>query len=160
MLVFSVYKITNIKTGKIYIGSTQMALKKRLLGHATNKRGAPNLYSDIIAYGVDNFSIELIEECVNRENMLKRENYWINKMNAKDPSIGYNSNNAIWTPPAPVSEESISVANKIKNAIMTQKRLAQLTGIGEVRLSRGLNHEIDFTKEELTKIALILRIKL
>lgn len=59
-----------------------------------------------------------------------------------------------------VPNPNIERVRKIKDALITQKKLAQLTGISEIRLSRGLNHEFEFTKEELTKIALILRIKL
>lgn len=61
---------------------------------------------------------------------------------------------------AMVPNPGIERVRKIKDALITQKKLAQLTGIGEVRLSRGLNNEFEFTKEELTKIGLILRIKL
>jgi len=50
--------------------------------------------------------------------------------------------------------------DKIKEALITQKKLSRLTGINEVRLSRGLNRDFEFTRQELTKIALILRIKL
>lgn len=59
-----------------------------------------------------------------------------------------------------VPNPNIEKIRKIKDALITQKKLSQLTGIGEVRLSRGLNHEIEFTKDELTIIALTLRIKL
>lgn len=48
--------------------------------------------------------------------------------------------------------------SKIKDALITQKKLAQLSGINEVRLSRCLNREVDFTQEELDTIYKILRI--
>jgi transcriptional regulator with XRE-family HTH domain len=59
-----------------------------------------------------------------------------------------------------VPNPNIDRIKKIKEALITQKRLAYLTGINEVRLSRGLNNEFEFTKDELTKIAKALRIKL
>ena len=49
---------------------------------------------------------------------------------------------------------------KIKDALITQKKLAQLTGINEIRLSRALNGEVDFNAEEITLIANTLNIEL
>ena len=49
---------------------------------------------------------------------------------------------------------------KIKAALVTQKRLAKLTNIHEVRISCVLNSDtMEFTDEEIKKIYKVLKIK-
>jgi|694.fasta_scaffold17353_16 group I intron endonuclease len=61
-----IYKITNKENGLIYIGCTINSLEKRFYEHLyrcfkTDYKS--KLYNSIKKYGVDNFIIELIEEC-------------------------------------------------------------------------------------------------
>lgn len=60
-----IYKITNNINGKIYIGQTIGAIEKRFAEH---KNAAKNgcryaLHRVIRKYGIENFSIEEIEQC-------------------------------------------------------------------------------------------------
>lgn len=59
-----------------------------------------------------------------------------------------------------VRKKKITVGQKIKDALMSQKKLARLTGINEVRLSRGINDELEFTPEEKMEIGKVLGITL
>lgn len=52
------------------------------------------------------------------------------------------------------------MGKKIKDALMTQKKLAKITGINEVRLSRGINGEVSFTHEEVLNLEVALNIRL
>jgi group I intron endonuclease len=61
-----IYKITNKENGLIYIGCTINSLEQRFSEHLYRcfKTGYKSkLYNSIKKYGVDNFQIELIEEC-------------------------------------------------------------------------------------------------
>lgn len=73
-----VYKITNNVNGKIYIGQTNRSIEERFSQHKKDAFRERNekrpLYSAIRKYGVDAFSIELVEET---EDPLEREKYWI-----------------------------------------------------------------------------------
>ena len=85
---YKIYKITNIITGRLYIGQTKRSLDLRLKEHATN----PNcrvLYRAIQKYGIENFTIDLIGECETFEELNKAEKYYINKWNTLAPH-GYN----------------------------------------------------------------------
>lgn len=53
-----------------------------------------------------------------------------------------------------------TIGERIREAFMNQKKLAKLTGIDEIRMSRGLNGEIEFTKEEIHNIECALNIRL
>ena len=61
-----IYKITNKENGLIYVGCTINSLEKRFYEHLyrcfkTDYKS--KLYNSIKKYGVENFQIELIEEC-------------------------------------------------------------------------------------------------
>ena len=73
-----IYKITNNINGNVYIGQTTGTIEKRFNEH---KRDAIKgcqyaLHRAMRKYGIDNFSIEEIEECL-AEELNDREIYWI-----------------------------------------------------------------------------------
>lgn len=89
---YFVYKITNIKNNKIYIGKTN-DLEKRWYHHIYNaliKNEATYFYNSIRKYGALNFKIETIEECDSEVLALDKEKYWIAILNCRDRKIGYN----------------------------------------------------------------------
>lgn len=87
-----IYKITNDINGKIYIGKTLNSLEHRFNEHkrASRKKYCENrpLYSAMRKYGVENFSITLIEKA-SIEILAEREIYWINYY--KTYGEGYNA---------------------------------------------------------------------
>lgn len=87
-----VYKITNIKNNKIYIGKTN-DLEKRWYNHvydALVKNEQTYFYNAIRKYGANIFKIEIIEECDSEILALDKEKYWIATFNCRDRKIGYN----------------------------------------------------------------------
>ena len=85
-----IYKITNNQNGKIYIGQTSKTLEERLESHFYSSiyERQHKFYSDILNYGRNAFSIELIEECPDEMANIV-ESYWIYKLNSIE--TGYNS---------------------------------------------------------------------
>ena len=78
-----IYKTTNKLNGKVYIGQ--------------DKNNNPSYYGSgkklkyaIKKYGKENFTKEVLEECVDEAHMNEREIYWITFYNSKDENIGYN----------------------------------------------------------------------
>lgn len=65
-----IYCITNHVNGKKYIGKTTSSVSKRC-------KDRP-LYRAMNKYGIDSFSIEMLEECSSKESS-GRETYWINE---------------------------------------------------------------------------------
>ena len=85
-----IYKITNNINGKIYVGKTEFSIEKRFAEHKKDscyetKEKRP-LYAAFQKYGIENFSISLIEETDNPE---EREQYWIKELNSFH--YGYNA---------------------------------------------------------------------
>ncbi|MBQ3441683.1 MAG: GIY-YIG nuclease family protein [Selenomonadaceae bacterium] len=82
-----IYKITNQLDGKSYVGQTTRTIEERFKEHAKCK--TTYIGNAIRAHGVENFSIEVIEECDTREQLNEREIFWIVTLNCKHPN-GYN----------------------------------------------------------------------
>lgn len=85
-----IYKITNNINGKIYIGMTYRTIQERWKEHQNdcNRRQAENrpLYRAMNKYGIENFSIEVLEKTDNPE---ERERYWIERLGSF--KYGYNA---------------------------------------------------------------------
>lgn len=78
-----IYKTTNLKNNKIYIGQDTK--------NNPNYKGSGLLIARAIKkYGIDNFIKETIESCTDQEQLNIREKYWINYYNSCNRQIGYN----------------------------------------------------------------------
>lgn len=81
-----IYVITNLLTGMKYVGQTTRSLKERFREHMKSDY---LIGRAIRHYGVENFTVEVIEECATPEQLNEREIFWIAKLNTKHPH-GYN----------------------------------------------------------------------
>lgn len=83
-----IYKISNSINDKLYIGKTCTTLSNRWSHHISDYTKYDwHLYRAMRKYGIENFSIELVEEC--EDNKLnEQEQYWINYYNSYNN--GYN----------------------------------------------------------------------
>ena len=88
--MIGIYKITNNCTGQSYIGQS-IDIAKRWQQHIKNNKKANRpLHDDIKAYGKENFTFEIIEEC-SKEELNEKEIYWIAFYNTYK-GFGYNQN--------------------------------------------------------------------
>lgn len=88
-----IYVITNDINGKQYVGKTNNSIEQRFKEHISDskKRRCENrpLYAAMNKYGVEHFSIEMLEEC-SSEDSSERETYWIQQLNTYG-NTGYNA---------------------------------------------------------------------
>lgn len=81
-----IYKIQNLLNNKVYVGQSNDILR-RWRDHKTNAFNSNNhnynthLYRSIRKYGLQNFSFEVLEECLTSE-LDAREIYWISYYNS------------------------------------------------------------------------------
>jgi group I intron endonuclease len=76
-----VYKTTNLLNNKFYVGMHSTTnLNDGYIGSGTNLRFA------IRKYGPNNFKFEILEWCINREELIKREKEIINENFLNDPN--------------------------------------------------------------------------
>lgn len=75
-----IYKVTNELTGKSYIGQTAHTVAERWSSHCDdykrNRNANRPLYIAMQKYGIDAFSVSVIEECA-KELLDEREIFWI-----------------------------------------------------------------------------------
>lgn len=86
----TVYCITNKINGKQYIGKTISSIKKRYQQHCNDSKRFPDrpLYRAMNKYGIENFVIEVLEEC-DYKILSEREMYWISQKDTYHS--GYNA---------------------------------------------------------------------
>lgn len=85
-----VYKITNLISKKEYVGITTKTLSERFdahCGRAISEKSA--VQKAIRKYGRNNFSIEVIDSANTKNELIKKEIFWIKKLNTYK-GFGYN----------------------------------------------------------------------
>lgn len=81
-----IYCITCLLNNMKYVGQTKRSLKVRISEH---RRGNQYVDKAIQKYGLENFVVEVLEECDTQEQLDACEIFWIYKLNCKKPN-GYN----------------------------------------------------------------------
>ena len=80
-----IYRITNKLDGRIYIGLRSLPKED------PNYWGSGvHIQRAIKKYGLENFSRDILEWCETREQLNEREVYWIKRLDARNPAVGYN----------------------------------------------------------------------
>lgn len=115
-----IYKYTNLINGKVYIGQTSTSLEVRHKKHLQSaKSEADNGYFHraIKKYGIENFSLEIIEEDIPIDKLDEREKHWIAQYDSFYVSgKGYNlTAGGKWS--SGIQKLSENMAEEIKNLI-------------------------------------------
>ena len=88
-----VYQITNVVSGKVYIGSA-INVTSRWSDHLKNLRGgrhhSPKLQHAWNKYGEGNFILEVLEKVTDENMLIAREQYWLDTKQSYDDLYGYN----------------------------------------------------------------------
>ena len=86
-MLAGIYVIRNKVNGKIYIGSS-IDMRKRWHIHkyylCSNNHNNRHLQSSWNKYGEENFELIVVETVSDKNNLIKREQYWIDKHNFND----------------------------------------------------------------------------
>ena len=83
MKICGVYKITNLKNERFYIGAS-VDIKGRYSQHVgkscSKYKDSLDFYRDIYELGKSNFELEILEVC-DKDDLLEREQYWYDELN-------------------------------------------------------------------------------
>lgn len=96
MSLFEVYKIENIKTKKVYVGSSVYGHTNRFERHKrdlkANRHHSSYLQRSWNKYGADYFIVTCVEqlEVEDLSLLLEREQFYINLYKAYEPKYGFN----------------------------------------------------------------------
>ena len=87
-----VYRITNLRNQKSYIGETE-SISKRIKDHFRSPRNE-SFKEDVKSDPeLVDFEVEVLEICFTVEDRKRLESFWISCFNSTDPSWGYNKKN-------------------------------------------------------------------
>jgi group I intron endonuclease len=148
-----IYKITNVISGKIYIGCTSN-LRKRINRHSyeLKKEIHKNAYLQKawLKYGEENFIFEIIEECDITDLHIK-EHYWVTKLKCLDKTIGYNikpTDPNGYSIHSEETKEKLRIANKGKKPsdICIQKLKERIISVEHKEILKKSRENIDFKK--------------
>lgn len=122
-----IYKITNQKNGKVYIGQTIKTLQARFNRHKTdalNNVIDTHFARAIRYYGIENFIPEVIDTAESQEELTQKEQYWIHYYNSIEE--GYNETDATLksggnTYQSKTPEEMAIIKQKLSNSKKGEK---------------------------------------
>lgn len=104
-----IYKIENKLNGKIYIGQTKRKLSRRISAHIyLNKYPIGKALNK---YGLESFTVSVIDEADTPKILSEKESHWINYYNCLVPG-GYN----IIVKGAPLYDYPLDIRKKLSDA--------------------------------------------
>jgi group I intron endonuclease len=155
-----VYKITNLKNWKVYVGSSSKSgVRKRMKQHkdSLNKGYHENSHLQRAwnKYGVENFEFSVLELCPPKA-CVGLEQDWINEFHASDPKFGYNkmevAKSVLGFTHSEDSKKKISKGNKgKKKGPMTKEQKEKLS---EAMTGRKRGPPTEETKMKMSKAKL------
>ena len=136
-----VYKISNDINNKVYIGITEQSLETRWNSHliAARKNVNRHLYNAMNKYGIEHFHIEILDDNINsKEELLKKEIYYISKYNSANNNFGYNMTNGGDTNPMSCD----ITKKKHKKSMQSEKTRKKISeSMKKYRLEHGFSEE-------------------
>ena len=139
-----IYKIKNNINDKIYIGKTMKNINKRFKEHCRDSKREDieniPLYKAMNKYGIENFSVELIEECED-DILSQREIYWIEYYG----SFKYGYNATLGGDGKPYCDYDL-IYSLYQNGYAIQE-IVEITGYCEETCSLALHKKNISTKE-------------
>ena len=129
-----IYKITNIKNNKVYIGQSSRGVRERVMRHfndAESNRLDTHFCRAIRKYGRESFIWEIIDEAKTSNELNQKEHYWINFYDSVNK--GYNETDSILkcggnTYLNKTPEEMEIIKEKIRQSKLGDKQINLKTG--------------------------------
>jgi len=145
-----IYRIKNLSTGKVYVGSTNDPEKRWPYHQYRLKKG--NHHSILLQrawnkYGPDDFGFDVIESVVpyQKETVIEREQFWMDALDCYNPKYGYNISPTAWRVTIDFTDElrkKLSRAHKgrwVGSKSTSSKLTEQQVAVIKERLVQGEN---------------------
>lgn len=152
-MITGIYTITNIINNKMYVGKTKNFQKRKnehFLALRKNIHNNQYLQNAVNKYGIENFKIEILEEC-NEYYLHSQEHYWCNMLNVLNKDFGYNIQ---YTNPqlnkhilSQESKDKIGLANKGKSRNKGYEHSLEF----KEKVSKNSSNRSQFTKNKISK---------
>lgn len=155
--MIGIYKITNKINGKVYVGQS-VDIESRFRKHRsapfnpTDNSYSGHFYSAIRKYSLENFSFEVLEECL-KSDLDYREKYWIAYFDSYNPEKGYNETKGGQGTQGlrcKLTEEQVQKIYKLlQDTTLSQTEIAKQFGVSQ-RLISGINSGDSWHSDILT----------
>lgn len=146
-----IYKFTNQFNNKVYIGQTTLKIEERLKKHLTQLDDDTYFHRAIKKYGINNFSLEVVEDNIPLQELDDREIYWIKITDAYYKSgKGYNlTKGGKWSNSSQLlcGSAEDEIKDLIKNSDYTFKQIGDLYGVSLSCIS-DINREKTFFESD------------
>lgn len=174
-----IYKYTNKINNKIYIGQTRQRLERRHYKHTNQLDDNTYFHRAVQKYGMENFSLEIIEDNIPLEQLDEREIYWIKYFDSYYTSgKGYNeTKGGKWGPSSQLlsGSQEENIKQKLKNNLdLSLTEIAKQYNVslscisdintGKTFYDKNINYPIrktptrsELTKEIVDKIIFLLQ---
>ena len=144
----AIYKWTNLINGKVYIGkSVDVAKRIREYRYEVKRQSKRPIIQALIKYGFQNFKFEIIENCdfLSNEQILQREQYWMNLYDSQNLQKGYNLLNAVESPAEKLSVGSTNVKARLnEEKVLTIREAIYDMQISPAEVYKMYHNEISY----------------
>ena len=136
-----IYIIRNTVNSKVYVGQTRTSLDQRWKEHIRHAQYGDQVINRAMKkYGVNNFYIEVLENC-DVENLDQRETYYIEMFNSTNKSNGYNVSVGGKTPKFKRKEIDIEIlVDLYVNKGYTLQKLSELYNVTRYIITTNLKN--------------------
>lgn len=144
----AIYKWQNRINNKVYIGkSVNVAKRVREYRHEVNRGNTRPIIAALRKYGFDNFDFSIIEQCdeLSNEQLLEREQYWMNYYDSQNLEKGYNLLDATETPLEVLSQGSKNVKARLnEEKVLAIREMIYLQNISPAEVYKMFANEISY----------------
>ena len=147
-----IYKVTNKINGKIYIGQTIKSLAERWGQHCRSKKNT--FFSRAIQkYGKENFTVEQIDVACDRDELDKKEQYWIAYFDSMNPQKGYNLTSGGFTNKHISDDVKKRISQSEKGKIVSAETRLKISISGKGKHKERLGVKVsESTKKKLSEL--------
>lgn len=144
----AIYKWQNRTNGKVYIGkSVDIAKRIREYRYEVNHGSTRPIIAALRKYGFDNFDFSIVEQCdeLSNEQLLEREQYWMNYYNSQNLEKGYNLLDSTETPLEAFSQGSKNVKARLnEEKVLAIREMIYLQNISPAEVYKIFANEISY----------------
>ncbi len=124
---YTIYCHTHIDSGRRYVGLTSQTVEKRWKNHvhaakSSNGKNCFHFANAIRKYGKDAFTHEVLEVCTDLDQANLAEEWWVRKLDSRNPLKGFNLKQGGSHTPHPIKNPWDRPEYRAKSAIASKKR--------------------------------------
>lgn len=144
----AIYKWRNLINNKVYIGkSVDIAKRIREYRYEINRGHTRPIVSALRKYGFENFEFSIIEQCdeLSNEELLQREQYWMDYYDSQNPDKGYNLLDSTETPAEVYSQGSKNVKARLnEDKVLAIREMIYLQNIPPAEVYKMFANEVSY----------------